>query len=59
MNGIKKLRKKAGLTQFHLAECLSIEQSTISKWETGESKPRTNMLPVLAKALNCTIDELF
>lgn len=55
---IKKAREKAGLTQKELADKLGLAQSTIAMWETENSLPRTNKLPVLAKLLNCTTDEL-
>lgn len=55
---IKKAREKAGLTQKELADKLGLAQSTIAMWETENSLPRTNKLPILAKLLNCTTDEL-
>lgn len=59
MNAISKLREKNNLSQKELAQKLNITQGAVSQWETGESKPKTEMLPKLAKVLNCTIDELF
>lgn len=56
---IKELREKLGLTQGLLASALGLDRSTVAKWETGEAKPRANTLPELAKALGCTIDELY
>ena len=55
---IKKLREAAGLTQASLAETLSVPQSTIACWETNRALPRAEKLPSIAKALNCTIDDL-
>ena len=55
---IKELRKKKCLSQCELAELLSVQRSTVAKWETGRTFPRTEQLPKLARALNCTIDEL-
>lgn len=59
MNNILKKRTDAGMRQEDLAKKLSIDRSTVAKWETGEAMPRADKLPVLAKLLGCTIDELF
>ena len=59
MNAIVKLRRKQGLSQAQLAEKLNITQGAVSQWEMGLSKPKSEILPELAKALDCTIDELF
>lgn len=59
MNGIQKLRNKANLSQEELASLLSVDRSTIAKWETGSALPRADKLPNLAKILNCSIDEIF
>lgn len=56
---IKKLRDKCGISQMQLAKMLEIDRSTVAKWETGEASPRSDKLPVLAKALECKIDDLF
>jgi len=58
MNRIKELRTAAGLTQEQVAVELSIDRSTVAKWETGESLPRADKLPELAKILSCSTDEL-
>ena len=52
------IRKKADITQEQLAKKLKIDRSTVAKWETGESMPRADNLPRLAKILGCTVDEL-
>lgn len=56
---IRECRLAAGVTRNDLAAILEIDLSTISKWETGCSTPRALQLPTIAKALHCTIDELF
>ena len=53
------MRKRAKLKQFELADLLKVERSTIAKWESGAAFPRAEQLPELAKALDCTIDELY
>ena len=59
MKVIQKMRLARGLTQAKLAEALVVDTSTVTKWETGEAKPRADKLPLLAKILGCSIDELF
>lgn len=59
MNGLKKKRIDAGLSQAELASMLSTVQSAVSAWESGEKMPRAAQLPALAKALSCSIDELY
>ncbi|MGI6151239.1 MAG: helix-turn-helix domain-containing protein [Christensenellales bacterium] len=56
---IAEHRKRAGLTQQELAEKLGIDRSTVTKWETGAAAPLTAKLPEIAKALGCTINDLF
>lgn len=55
----KALRENAKISQQNLAKALKIKQSTISMWETGNSKPKLAMLPKLAKVFNVSIDEIF
>ncbi|WP_337799633.1 helix-turn-helix transcriptional regulator [Phascolarctobacterium succinatutens] len=55
---IKKAREKVGLTQQELANELGVVQSTVAMWETQNSLPRADKLPMLAKILGCTIEEL-
>lgn len=56
---IKRLRKKNGLSQQHLAKKISISPQAISKWERNVNFPDITLLPVLADLFNCSIDELF
>jgi len=56
---IRDKRKLVGLTQQELADKLKVDQTAISQWERGEAMPRAEKLPEIAKALGCTIDELF
>lgn len=56
---IRDLRKAKGITQGQLAATLNVRQSTVAMWETNQRDPQTSMLPRLAKALGCRIDDLF
>lgn len=56
---IKAMREANGLTQAELAKKIGVNQTAISQWEHGTAKPRSDKLPVLAKILKCSIDDLF
>ncbi len=59
MNEIRIKRQDMGFTQEKLSRLLKVNRSTVAKWETGESQPRSELLPQIAKILNCKIDDLF
>ena len=47
------LRTQAGMTQEQLAEILSVSRQSVSKWESGASKPDLdNLAKAAADALN-------
>ena len=56
---IKDLRRGADMTQTQLATAMGVAQNCVSGWETEVALPRTRQLPELARALGCTIDELY
>ena len=56
---IRELRQARGLSQARLAEDVGVSKPAVCKWETGVSVPRTELLPLLARVLDCSIDELF
>lgn len=45
---IKKLREDLRMTQSQLASELGVDQSTVSLWETTDTKPRGPALKLLA-----------
>jgi len=58
-NLLVQLRSKAGFTQqSELAALLKTTQQTVSRWESGLSRPRYNQVPLLATALKADVDEL-
>lgn len=59
MDTIKALRNQAGLSQTELAMAVGVTQGTVSQWESGSSRPRTELLPKIAQALHCSIGDLF
>lgn len=58
MNPIKKRRIQLGWTQEELAVKLKIHRTTVVKWETNKSTPKTRMLPDLSAVLGVSIEEL-
>lgn len=58
MTNLKALRVRNGLSQEALGAELGVGRSTIAMLETGKNKPSYDLLIALAKALNCTVDEL-
>lgn len=55
---IKKFRIASGYTQSDLAILLSVSPQAVSRWENGQACPDIALLPMLAKFLNVTIDEI-
>lgn len=55
---IKTLRQSKGLTQAELAEKVNVDQSAVSLWERGLTKPCRKYLPKLAEALEVSVEEL-
>ena len=58
MNGFRAMRIRAKIKQIDAAERLGVNQSTVSMWESGENKPRADILLDIAKAYDCTVDDL-
>lgn len=55
---IRTLRKQHGMTQEQLAEQVGVSPQAVSKWENDNSCPDISILPILAEALNVTVDML-
>lgn len=58
MKTIKYKRVILNMTQKDLSDLVGVSQAALSKYELGESTPSVKVLKKLAKALNCTVDEL-
>ena len=56
---IRKMRERAGLRQEDLAKKLDVDQTAVSNWELGKSKPLRKYHKKLARILGCTVEELF
>ncbi|MEK6646106.1 MAG: helix-turn-helix transcriptional regulator [Candidatus Firestonebacteria bacterium] len=58
-DNIKKIRKKAGLTQDGLARKADIPYTTLTKIESNVvKKPSVQTIAKIAKALNVSMEEL-
>ena len=57
-DNLRKQRSKVNLSQEDLAEKMSVSRQTVSKWENGDTYPSTRHILILAKILNCSIDNL-
>lgn len=55
---IQKKRKEKNLTQFELAERLSITDRAVSKWECGRSLPDSSIMLKLCEVLDIRVTEL-
>ncbi len=58
-NKIQELRKRRGITQKQLAECIGISIQAVSKWENNITLPDITHAPVLASYFGVSMDELF
>ena len=55
---LKARRQELGLTQIQVSKDTEIDQSRISKYETGELQPDLEKLGILANYLEVSIDWL-
>jgi transcriptional regulator with XRE-family HTH domain len=56
---VKDLRNKKGISQEKLAEFSELHRTYISSIELGKRNVALENIEKLAKALNCTIEDLF
>ncbi|MBO7667067.1 MAG: helix-turn-helix transcriptional regulator [Firmicutes bacterium] len=57
--GIRQRRKAAGMTIEELAAAVGCSRQAAGFWETGQTLPTADRLPEIARALGCSIDDLF
>ena len=55
---VAELRKAQGITQIQMADALGISQQTVNSYEVGRRRIPVSALPLLAKLLATSIDEL-
>lgn len=56
---IAVFRKRKGLTQAELGQKIGVTNQAVSKWESETYMPDVLMLPLIADALEITLDDLF
>ncbi len=58
MKGLKEIRKKKGYSQLKVAMDLNISREALSYYETGKRNPDINMLILMSRYFNVSIDYL-
>lgn len=58
MQTIRSRRRTLGMTQASLAQRIGVSQGAVSQWEKGVASPHITILPKLAEALGCSINDL-
>ncbi|RDE14182.1 MAG: transcriptional regulator [Candidatus Thorarchaeota archaeon] len=56
---MKELRKEHGLTQEELAAMVGVRRETIVFLEKGKYNPSLRLARAVARALKCTIEDVF
>lgn len=56
---IAQFRKARGITQVQLAETLGVSQQTIQAYEVGRRRIQVSTLPVVARTLSVSLEDLF
>jgi transcriptional regulator with XRE-family HTH domain len=56
---ISSLRKARNITQVQLAEALGISQQTVQAYEVGRRRIPVSALPIVARTLAVSLEELF
>ena len=55
---LRKRMKRKGLNQRQLADLADLSEVTLSRYINGLREPSSHIVYQLAKALDCTVDEL-
>ena len=55
---LRELRVKNGLTQEQMAERAMVSRQAVSRWENGETQPNTDMLRILSRQFDVSINTL-
>ncbi|MEL3905436.1 MAG: zinc ribbon domain-containing protein [Treponema sp.] len=55
---LKSLREKHNLTQEEMAARVNVTRQAVSRWETGETQPNPEMLKILSREFDVSINTL-
>ncbi|MBR2800311.1 MAG: helix-turn-helix transcriptional regulator [Oscillospiraceae bacterium] len=58
MSEIRARRQAKGLTQAQLASRVGVQLNTIARYEAGLRHPRAETVVLLARALDCEVEDL-
>lgn len=58
LKGLRKIRKERGYSQLKVAMDLAISREAISLYETGRRSPDIEMLLILSRYFNVSVDYL-
>ena len=56
---IRERMEALGILLVQLADAMSVSPGAVNKWVYGKANPSADKLPLLARVLGCSIDELF
>lgn len=56
---IREQMEARGILPIQLADAMDVTPGAVTKWVYGKANPSADKLPLLAKVLGCSIDELF
>ena len=59
LQGLAPNLRRAGMTQAELARRIGVSKTSVSQWIRGGMSPQADLLPKIAKELDCSIDSLF
>lgn len=57
-NNVRKKRRELGMTSTRLADMTSLDASTISRYENGNTPPSFRVMMRICNALQCTPNDL-
>lgn len=56
---IRERMEARGILPVQLADAMNVSPGAVNKWVYGKANPSADKLPLLARVLGCSIDELF
>ena len=59
LEGLAPRRKRVGMSQEALAARVGVTRANVANWETGVAWPKARLLPEIADALACSVDDLY